>query len=259
MEQVTMERMAEIVRSAEDIFEDRDDSQKIHTKGRADYVTDVDLHVQQYLSKKLAESFPGVQFMGEEKDNSEINFQKSVWILDPVDGTTNLIHDMRASAISLGYAEEGKIKAGVIFCPFSKELYMAERGKGAFLNGRPIHVSRAESLGESLISIGTAPYYHEYADWTFRVSKEIFLQCQDIRRSGSAAIELAYIAAGRLDGNFERILQPWDFSAGICIVEEAGGIVTDLEGRLVDFSKKSGICASNGRIHDSLLSCLQGE
>lgn len=256
-EEVTMERMAEIVRSAENIFEDRDDSQKVHTKGRADYVTDVDLHVQQYLSGKLAEVFPDVQFMGEEKDNSDIDFQGKVWILDPVDGTTNLIHDMRASAISLGYAEGGKIKAGVIFCPFSKELFMAERGKGAWLNGKRMHVSQAKTLGESLIAFGTAPYYHEYTDWSFNAAKKLFLQCQDIRRSGSAAIEFAYVAAGRLDGIFEKLLSPWDFAAGICLVEEAGGKVTDLEDRPVDFSKKSGILASNGQVHEAILDCLK--
>lgn len=256
-EQVTMERMAAIVQSAENIFEDRDDSQKVHTKGRADYVTDVDLHVQQYLSGKLAEEFPDVQFMGEEKDNSGIDFQGKVWILDPVDGTTNLIHDMRASAISLGYADGGKIQAGVIFCPFSGEMFTAERGKGAYLNGRQIQVSQAETLGESLISIGTAPYYHEYADWTFRTAEKVFLQCQDIRRSGSAAIELAYIAAGRLEGTFERILQPWDFAAGVCLVEEAGGTVTDLGGGPVDFSHRGGICASNGLVHEAFLDCLK--
>lgn len=256
---VTVGEMEKIVRSEEPVFENRKDSQKVHTKGRADYVTDVDFHVQKDLTEKLKAAFPEVQMMGEEKDNSAIDFGGAVWILDPVDGTTNLIHDMRASAISLAYAENGIIRAGVIFCPFSGEMYTAERGKGAFLNGSPIHVSGAASLEESLISIGTAPYYHEYADWTFRAAENVFLKCQDIRRSGSAAIELSYLSAGRLDGNFERILQPWDFSAGLCILEEAGGRVTDLEGKPVDFTGKSPIVASNGKIHEALLACLRDQ
>ncbi|MEE8885921.1 MAG: inositol monophosphatase [Eubacteriales bacterium] len=254
---IMIKKMEEIVRSAEGIFENREDSQKVHTKGRADYVTEVDFHVQQYLQRRLLEEFPDVQMMGEEKDNSDIDFSKKVWILDPVDGTTNLIHDMRASAISLGYVEGGKIAAGVIFLPFSGEMYTAERGKGAFLNGHPIHVSAAETLDECLISVGTAPYYHEYADWTFEAAKKVFLRSQDIRRSGSAAMELSYIAAGRLDGTFERILQPWDFSAGICILEEAGGKATDFDGNPVDFTKKGPVVASNGKVHEELLDCIR--
>lgn len=249
-------RMAEIVLQAADLFHNQEDAEHIHVKGRADYVTDMDFHVQQYLQAALQKEWPKIQFMGEEKDNSDIDFSGMVWILDPVDGTTNLIHDMKASMISLGLARNREVIAGVVCNPFSGDVWTAEKGGGAFLNGKSIHVSRADKLEDSLVAIGTAPYYREYADWTFQASKNIFLKAQDIRRSGSAALELAYIASGRLEGMFERVLQPWDFAAGLCLVEEAGGTVSDLEGNPVNITARGGIVAGNGRVNQEIIRCL---
>lgn len=249
-------QMTDIVKSAKFIFENKDEQSHVHVKGRADYVTDIDLHVQQYLQSELKKAFPDIQFMGEEKDNSDVDFSGLVWILDPVDGTTNLIHDMHASVISLALAENRKIIAGVIFNPFTGDFWYAEHGCGAFLNGQPIHVDSAEKMEDSLIAIGTAPYYHQYADWSLEAAKRVLLRSQDIRRSGSAALELAYIAAGRLDGMFEIVLHPWDYGAGVCLIEEAGGKVTDFNGGPLDITKAGNFVASNGKIHDELLECL---
>lgn len=256
-DKIDIKEIEDVVRKAADIFADRDEAGRVHIKGASDYVTDVDFHVQRFLNEKLTLMYPQIQFMGEEKDNGSIDFSGAVWILDPVDGTTNLIHDMRASVISLGLAVNRNMEIGIIYWLYMDEMFTACRGQGAFLNGRPIHVSQAEILSDSLISIGTSPYYPEYTDWTFDAAKAVFDAAQDIRRSGSAALELCYVACGRLDGTFERILSPWDFAAGLLIVEEAGGKVRDIDGSLVDITAKSGILASNGIIQDELEKLLK--
>lgn len=250
--EIILKEMKEITRDAAAILLTREGAAAIHQKGCMDYVTETDFHVQAAICKELSERFPAVQIMGEEKNNSGLNLDETVWILDPIDGTTNLIHDMRMSVISLALVKGREALAGVIYQPYTDELFSAAKGMGAFLNDRKIHVSTAGSLKDSLISIGTSPYYRDYAEWVFETSKNVFLSCQDIRRSGSAAMDLAYIAAGRIDGFFECILQPWDFAAAKIIIEEAGGKVTDLYGNKLSDTEKGGILASNGAVHEEL-------
>ena len=158
-----------------------------------------------------------------------IDRKGSIWILDPVDGTTNLIHDFQHSTISLAYAKGGKILFGVVYDPFHEECFTAELGKGAFLNGKPIQVSKKEQLGDCLTAIGTSPGCREHADENFARMRRIYDQCQDIRRIGSAALELSYVACGRLDGFYEENLKIWDYAAGSLLVTEAGG-TTVIEG-----------------------------
>ena len=254
---VQLEDMTRIVCSARDLFENKEDSAAVHVKGRSDYVTEVDLHVQAYLQSVLAENYPDIPFMGEEKDNTGLDLSGAVWILDPVDGTTNLLHDSKESCISLALADRHRAVLGVIYNPDTGELYTAEREKGAFLNGERLHVSGAEKLESCLVEMGTAPYYHQYADWTFRVAKALFLESQDVRRGGSAALSLAHIAAGRLDVMYERILQPWDYAAGSLILEEAGGKLTDLEGRPLVCCVKTSVLATNGAVHEEALKIIR--
>lgn len=233
-----------------DYFLNSENAKKITEKGMADYVTEVDFTVQSILCGKLQEAYPEIQFMGEEKDNSDIDIAKPFWILDPVDGTTNLIHGFQHSAVSLALCEGGKLVMGVIYQPYTGELFHAELGKGAFLNGRPIHVSGAESMGDSLVSIGTSPYRHDLADQNFDLFKRIFLDSQDIRRIGSAAIELAYVACGRSDAFFERNLKPWDYAAGVVLIREAGGSTTAFDGGDVALDRPCDIVAGNGVINE---------
>ena len=247
---VDLNQVIKMVTDMKEYFLDRQNSQKITEKGTADYVTEVDFTVQSVLCGRLSEAYPKVQFMGEEKDNSDIDTTKPFWILDPVDGTTNLIHDFRHSAVSLALCEGGKLVLGVIYQPYTDELFCAEVGSGAFLNGKPIHVSRARTMGDSLISIGTSPYRHELADENFDLFKRIFLDSQDIRRIGSAAIELAYVACGRSDAFFERNLKPWDYAAGVVLIREAGGRVTAFDGGEVALDRPCDIVAGNGVIGD---------
>lgn len=259
LDAIDFEQIAQIVKDAAALFGNDEAAAHVKVKGRADYVTEVDTAVQRMLYEQLAALYPEIQFMGEEKDNSRIDFDRPVWILDPVDGTTNLIHRFPGSSISLALACGHELVAGLIYNPYLDELFFAKKGQGATRNGRAIHVSGAETLSQSLIATGTSPYRHEWADEVFGQIKAVYLRAQDIRRVGSAAMELAWVACGRLDGFFELTLSPWDFAAGLVILTEAGGKLTDYSGAPVDFTRKSQVLATNGRIHDEMVGVLGGE
>lgn len=254
---IDTQKVIEIVKSIKPLFERREEAGHIKAKGEQDFVTEVDTAVEQFVSDKLMKLYPDIQIFGEEKDNSDIDFTGDVWILDPVDGTTNLIHDFRFSALSLGYSEAGDLCFGVVYQPFTDELYCAEKGKGAYLNEQRIHVSDANTLHDSLISFGTNPYLRgELSDKDFESINSIFKACVDVRRMGAASLDLCYVAAGRCEGFFERRLKPWDFAAGTVIVREAGGEVIDYEGKEIDHTRATPVLATNGKITKELLGYL---
>lgn len=229
----------------------------IRAKGETDYVTNVDLAVQELLRERLTALAPDVQFMGEEQDNTGLDWSRPCWILDPVDGTTNLIHNFRHSAVSLALSEAGQILFGVVYNPYSGECFTARRGQGAFCNGSPIRVSSADRLEDSLLSVGTVPGRRELADTAFRQMRALYDACQDVRRTGCASLDLCWVACGRLDGYVELSLQPWDYAAGMLIVEEAGGRVTVLDGSPLSLSQGGSLLATNGQLHSALLTILK--
>ena len=190
MQQELFEQVAAAVREAGVLFGDRALAAQVRKKDRTDFVTSVDLTVQEQLKARLAQLAPDVQFMGEEKDNSDIDFGGRVWILDPVDGTTNLVHNFCHSAVSLALAEQGVVTMGMIYNPYADELFTAQRGRGAFCNGAPIQVSPARTLSESLCSVGTNPSCREQAGQTFAWMRAVYDSCHDVRRVGAASIEL---------------------------------------------------------------------
>ena len=222
-------------------------------KGFADFVTEVDTGVQEFLKARLAERYPDIQFLGEEGEKHGIDYNKPVWVLDPIDGTTNLIYDFAMSAVSLALYDKKRGVMGVVYNPFHDELFWAERGAGAYFNGRKISVSPAKTLHESLIGIGTTPYEKDLAEENFKIFLRVYKKSLDVRRTGSAAIDLCYVACGRLDGYFERNLKPWDYGAGAVILKEAGGKITSFDGTEPDISKNCCVAASNGLIHNELL------
>lgn len=225
----------------------------IHAKGAADFVTNVDVLVQETLKARLAQLTPEAQFMGEEQDNDGLDMTKPCWILDPVDGTTNLIHRYGASAISLALAEEGRVVFGVVYDPFHGECFTARLGEGSLLNGSPIHVSGAAALSEALLSVGTTPGKRTMADASFRTMRNLFDRCQDVRRLGCASLDMSYVACGRQDGYVELTAMPWDYAAGWLILTEAGGAATAPDGSPLPLDRPSGILASNGKIHRLML------
>ena len=254
---VTLEEQAvQAVREAGACLTDPAAVHSIRAKGETDYVTNVDLAVQELLRERLAVLTPDIQFMGEEQDNSRLDWHRPCWILDPVDGTTNLIHRFRHSAVSLALAEGGQIRLGVVYNPYSGECFTARRGQGAFCNGSPIRVSGADRLEDSLLCAGTVPGRRELADKAFCQMRNLYNVCQDIRRTGCASLDLCWVACGRLDAYAECRLNPWDYAAGLLIVREAGGTVTDLRGGSPDMFTPSDIVAANGNVTEEILEVL---
>lgn len=251
-DKMNTEELEALLKKAGKLFADRNAAAHTREKGVADYVTEVDFAVQQFIRRRLEELYPEVQFLSEEKSNEEIDKDGLVWVLDPVDGTTNLIHDYRASVISLALMQKGSVVLGMIYNPYTDELFSAQKGKGSYCNGQKIEVSGAETMEKCLISIGTSPYYKEMAEKNFKVFQAIFKDCQDIRRSGSAALDLAYVACGRIEAYFERNLKIWDYAAGMLLVRESGGQVTDYRGNDADTEMISNITAANLKINSVL-------
>ena len=225
--------------------------------GAANYVTVYDVQVQTYLENGLIQIFPAAKFIAEEQENDPVSAARGLcFVIDPIDGTTNFIHHMGASAVSVALFSDGEPVYGAVYDPYRKELFFALVGCGAYLNGKKITVSDRD-LPHALVSLGTAPYNRDaLADAVFDKAKRIFLHCADIRRSGSAALDMCYVACGRTDAFFEEILSPWDFAAGQLIVSEAGGRLTDYAGKKPEFGYKSAVLCSNGCVHDSLLQLL---
>jgi len=227
------EKIISIVRQAGKIVLDAENIDKsIEEKsGTANFVTKYDKAVEDYLYENLAKAFPDVDFIGEESDNNENEkiYSGKCFIIDPIDGTTNFIHGYRHSAISVGLCEKGKMIAGVVYNPYLDEMFSAYRGDGAYLNGKKITVSD-RTFSESLVVFGTSPYCRELSDITFDTIKKFYFNVRDVRRTGSAALDICYVACGRCDIYYEAKISPWDFAAGSVILEEAGGIYTTLDG-----------------------------
>ena len=250
-ESIAVQDIITLIKRTKTFVENREMAGHVKVKGPADYVTQVDTDIQSFLSCELGKLAPDIQFLGEEEGLHEMSGD-TYWILDPIDGTTNLIHDYQHSVVSLGLYEKGEITMGIVYDPYREEVYYAQKGKGSFLNGRPIHVSEAETLRETIVTIGTSPYDRELTEVNFQRFQRVFEKSQDIRRTGSAALDLAYVACGRTGGFFEALLSPWDFAAGMLLVTEAGGRVTNFAGEPLDLLKRGSVVAANGKVHEEL-------
>lgn len=213
--------------------------------GHANFVTTYDKRVQQELQKRLLQILPEAVFVGEEEDIHASIAKGYAFIVDPIDGTTNFIKDYHMSAISVGLALDGERYMGVVYNPYLNEMFTAVKGQGAHLNGDPIHVS-SEPLSNGVVLFGTAPYYEELNRKSFEMAYNYFKKSLDVRRSGSAALDLCSVAAGRAEVFFELRLCPWDFAASSLIVEEAGGKVTTAEGGQLTLHEPCSMLATNG-------------
>lgn len=213
-------------------------------EGSANFVTSYDVQVQEKLKKGLAEIIPDAHFIGEEGEQELFSEKGKYFIVDPIDGTTNFIKDYHMSCVSVALVEDGLVQLGIIYNPYLDELFLAKRGEGAFCNDKRLQVSK-QPLSNGLVLFGTSPYDASLSEASFKLAYEYFKQALDIRRSGSAALDLCTIAAGRAELYFEMKLSPWDYAAGSLIVEEAGGIVTTLDGDRITFDKPCSVLARN--------------
>src|SRR5512140_3514918 len=203
---------------------------QVSLKGPANFVTMADKRAEEMLHADLTKARPGYGFIGEEGGAREGQDKSHTWIVDPLDGTTNFLHGIPQFAISIGLAREGTVIAGVIYNPANDELYIAERGKGAFLNDQRLRVAGRRKLNECVIACGLPHIGRGDHELFLREMTEIQNRVAGLRRFGAASLDMAFVAAGRLDGYWERNLQPWDMAAGQIIVREAGGTVSGIEG-----------------------------
>jgi myo-inositol-1(or 4)-monophosphatase len=244
-------------RSAGDLLRRRVDSiREVRQKSTVDIVTDVDVQSEQEVTATLLAAFPTHAILGEEggaRPGSDARFR---WIIDPLDGTTNYAHGFPFFCVSIGLEVEGRLTLGVAYAPSLDELFVAEAGRGATVNDRPIHVSSTSELTQALLATGF-PYARAELPRAMKSFEVLSLKSQAIRRAGSAVLDLCYVACGRLDGYWEHHVEAWDMAAGALMVVEAGGGVTATDGS--PFSVEGGqVLASNGHLHAALTSTLAG-
>ncbi len=232
-----------ITKKAGKMIKDENDPDIFVKEGRANFVTSMDIAVQNYLIASLKEILPQSNFFAEENKSNQL-LPGYNWIIDPIDGTANYMMGFNHSCISIALEKDGDVILGVVYDPFCNELFSAEKGKGAFLNGRPIKAPR-RPVDTAVIVFGTAMYYRELADLTFNSARAIFELCGDIRRTGSAALDLCYVASGKCDAYYELRIQPWDYAAGMLIAREAGAEVLGLLDKPLDLVSPVGILAGS--------------
>lgn len=267
------EKIIELVYKTKDIVFSKPDVLMVEMKGAYDFVTAVDFKISDFLKDELFKLYPDVGFMTEEEQNHLL--KDKCFILDPIDGTTNLVYDYKMSSISLAYVENRRVQFGVVFNPFTNEMFFSVRGKGAHFYSTRFGLKRllqigvenysfdtlsvsARPLKNALVEFGAGSSHKDEADETFLRAKRVFTNCLDLRRICSTAIAICYIACGRLDGYFEKVIKPWDYAAGILILEEAGGVSSDWQGEALPLDKAGTIICANAAAYEDLKTLVNG-
>src|SRR5271168_4781829 len=229
---------------------------QVSLKGPRNFVTAADKRAEEIVREELAKARPDYAFLGEEGGTHEGSDKTHRWIVDPLDGTTNFLHGIPHFAVSIALERSGTIVAGLVYNPANDDLFVAERGKGAFLNDQRIRVAARRRLGDAIVGCGLP----HYGRGDLKASRHEIAAAQQhfagLRRYGAATLDLAWIAAGRLDAYWERDLSPWDLAAGLILVREAGGFVSDLDGGEKIFAKGE-VAAGNDTMHRELLRLLK--
>ena len=248
------QNVIDLVHSMRNIALDRKSAEHEVSQGETGQATDVDYEINWRIREGLWQLYPNHNFYCEEEGGLH---QSPCWVLDAIDGTTNLEYGFHTYSISLALYEEGEIRFGLVYCPYTDETFVAGKGRGAWLNGTRIHVSR-RVWKDSLIEIGFGSARKRYPVFLFARACDVFKQVTDIRRICSSSLELCYVACGRADGYYDPELDPWDSAAGVLILEEAGGVVTDHYGHKPTLEQRTDVLASNGVIHQNLLGSIWG-
>jgi len=237
---------------------DNMDKVKTSSKGHNDFVTDVDKKSEQIIIDTIKAAYPDHSILAEESGAipGKLDGNEITWIIDPLDGTTNFLYEFPHFAISIAVAEKGRIQHGVIYDPVRDELFTASRGRGASLNGKRLRVVDQKVLENCLLGTGFPYRSTDNIDTYMDIFKDFMGQCRDIRRAGSAALDLAYVAAGRLDGFWEFGLSKWDMAAGILMIQEAGGIVDDVNGRQ-KYLENGNIIAAAPKVFKAMAKTIQ--
>lgn len=235
---------------------DRIDQLNVEHKGKNDYVSEVDKEAEDTIINTIKKYYPDHQIFAEESGQGKKNTKSDVrWIIDPLDGTTNFLHQFPQFCVSIAVEVKGKIQHAAIFDPVRDEMFTASRGSGAFLNNRRLRVSEQKTLENALLATGFPYHDFSYIDDYMSSLKSFMTNTAGIRRAGSAALDLAYVACGRVDGYWEFNLKPWDIAAGALIVKEAGGLATDFKGG-DDFLTSGNILTANPKLYKEMAQTL---
>ncbi|MBF0264614.1 MAG: inositol-1-monophosphatase [Gammaproteobacteria bacterium] len=233
-------------------YSDHIDSLTIENKAQNDFVSEVDKQAEQAIIKTIKSAYPDHSFKAEESGERKNSNEDYTWIIDPLDGTTNFLHGFPQYAVSIALKEKGKITQAVVYEPLTQELYTASRGEGAMLNNRRIRVSNRKSLEGALLGTGFPFKQQQHLDIYLETFKAVFPMTAGIRRPGSAALDLAYVAAGRLDGFWEIGLNDWDMAAGTLLVHEAGGLLGDFSGGH-EYLQSGNVICGNPKVFKQLI------
>ena len=239
-----------VAREAGELIEAGRSSMQVTHKGEVDLVTQLDQQSEALIRERFAAAEPGIAVLAEEQGGATT--QGTRWIVDPLDGTTNFVHGFPFYCVSIALEHESVLRLGVIYDIPNRRLYWAERGKGAYCDDRPLRVSPCAELNNALVASGFAYDRRSRADFYLRYVKSFLQHAQGFRRCGSAAMDLAMLASGQLDAYWEFGLNPWDVAAGAVLVEEAGGQVSDMQGKPLDLQKPESL-ACNGSLHTQMI------
>lgn len=228
------------------------DKVEVTAKGINDYVSNVDIEAEAAITYQIRKSYPDHTIVGEENGENQGKSKDYVWIIDPLDGTNNFVRGIPHFAVSIALQYKGKTEVAVVYDPIRDELFSATHGKGAKFNDYRMRVSKRNELSETMIATGFPFKSKQHSETYLNIFGELFTQCADLRRAGSAALDLAYVAAGRVDGFFEIGLKPWDLAAGDLLVREAGGTVTDFTGNH-NYFKSGNIIAGTPKVTSAIV------
>lgn len=246
-------------RAAGDIivrYVDRLDELNVASKERNDYVSEVDRRAEDAIIRILRKAYPDHGILAEESGTQAGSNDEYQWIIDPLDGTTNFLHGFPQFAVSIALSHKGRLEQGVVYDPLRQELFTASRGNGAQLNNRRLRVAQRKGLEGTLLGTGFPFKTHEHLEAYLGMFRDLLLETSGIRRPGSAALDLAYVAAGRLDGFWELKLNPWDMAAGVLLIQEAGGIVGDFTGGH-KFMQSGNVVAGNPKVFAAIVKKLR--
>ncbi len=247
------QKIIDLVKKAADFVFDQSLKSDVNMKGESDFVTAVDLKISNFVKEELKRLTPDIGFMSEE-EKTQLSSKR--WILDPIDGTTNLVYDYNMSSVSLAYYDGEKVAFGVIYNPFNKDLFIAKYGEGATLNGQKLPTAPDRDLKDCLIEFGAGSTKKQYTEQSFDIAKEVFKNCLDLRRICSSALAIAYVAAGKLNGYFERSIKPWDYAAATLILHECGGKCSDWQGEAIQYERSSSFVCGTPKAYEFLMQTI---